>query len=182
MTAPYANPPLELVVPFPLGHPSDFAARCIAPRLAELLHRPVTVENWPGASGTIGAERFKHRAPDGLSLLIHGVNGLAIAPHVMRLGYDPLVDFAPVMKLASAPLVLVAHPALPVNTVQDLIAYARNNPGAVQGGSFGTATNAHLALVLLNQLTGLAIPHAEYVGGTQIAADLMAGRFQLMFD
>ena len=182
MDSPFPNRVIVVVVPFPLGHPSDFAARRLAPRLAELLHKPVSVENWPGASGTAGAERMKHKAPDGYTLMIHGVNGFAIAPHVMGVAYDPIRDFAPVIKLHSAPLVLVVNPGLPVATVRDLIAYAKANPEKVNGGSFGSATNAHLALVLFNQITGLKIPHAEYVGGTQIAADLIAGKFQLMFD
>jgi tripartite-type tricarboxylate transporter receptor subunit TctC len=182
MNLPFPNRPILLVVPFPLGHPSDIAGRRLAPRLSELIQKPVTVENWPGASGTTGAERMKHMPPDGDTLMIHGVNGLAIAPHVMKLGYDPIRDFAPVIKLHSAPLVLVISPTLPVTTLQDLIAYARANPEKVNGGSFGSATNAHLALVLFNQITGLKITHAEYVGGTQIAADLIAGKFQLMFD
>jgi tripartite-type tricarboxylate transporter receptor subunit TctC len=182
MNLPFPNRPILLVVPFPLGHPSDIAGRRLAPRLSELIQKPVTVENWPGASGTTGAERMKHMPPSGDTLMIHGVNGLAIAPHVMKLGYDPIRDFAPVIKLHSAPLVLVISPTLPVTTLQDLIAYARANPEKVNGGSFGSATNAHLALVLFNQITGLKITHAEYVGGTQIAADLIAGKFQLMFD
>jgi tripartite-type tricarboxylate transporter receptor subunit TctC len=182
MNPPFPIRPIMLAVPFPLGHPSDIAARRLAPRLSELFHMPVTVENWPGASGTIGAERMKQMPPDGYTLMIHGVNGLAIAPQVMKLGYDPIRDFAPVIKLHSAPLVLVVNPALPVSTLQDLIAYAKANPEKVNGGSFGSATNAHLALVLFNQITGLKITHTEYVGGTQIAADLIAGKFQLMFD
>jgi len=182
LASAYPNQPIALVVPFPLGHPSDFAARRLAPRLAELLHQSVTVENWPGASGTSGAARMKHKPPDGYALMIHGVNGFAIAPHVMEVGYDPIRDFAPVIKLHSAPLVLVVNPALPIDTVQELIAYVKSNPGKVNGASFGTATNAHLALVLFKQITGLNIPHTEYVGGTRIAADLIAGRFQLMFD
>jgi tripartite-type tricarboxylate transporter receptor subunit TctC len=182
MNSPFPNRPIVLVVPFPLGHPSDFAARRLAPRLSELLRQSVIVENWPGASGTTGAERMKHTAPDGYTLMIHGVNGFAIAPQVMTVGYDPIRDFAPLIKLHSAPLVLVVNPALPVITVQDLIGYTRANPEKVNGGSFGSATNAHLALVLFNQITGLKIPHTEYVGGTQIAADLIAGKFQLMFD
>ncbi len=182
LTSAYPNRPIALVVPFPLGHPSDFAARRLAPRLAELLHQSVTVENWPGASGTIGAERMTHKPRDGHALMIHGVNGFAIAPHIMNVGYDPIRDFAAVIKLHSAPLVLVVNPALPVNTVPELIAYAKGNPGKVNGASFGTATNAHLALVLFNQIAGLNIPHTEYVGGTRIAADLIAGKFQLMLD
>jgi len=182
LNSAFPNRPIALVVPFPLGHPSDFAARRLAPRLAELLHQSVTVENWPGASGTTGAERMKHKPPDGYVLMIHGVNGFAIAPHVMKVGYDAIRDFAAVIKLHSAPLVLVVNPALPVNAVQELIAYVKSNPGKVNGASFGTATNAHLALVLFNQITGLNIPHTEYVGGTRIAADLIAGKFQLMFD
>jgi tripartite-type tricarboxylate transporter receptor subunit TctC len=182
MNSLFPNRPIVLVVPFPLGHPSDFAARRLAPRLSELLHQPVTVANWPGASGTTGAERMKHVPPDGYTLMIHGVNGFAIAPHVMEVGYDPIRDFMPVIKLHSAPLVLVVNRTLPVMTLQDLIAYAKANPEKVNGGSFGSVTNAHLAFVLFNQITGLKIPHTEYVGGTQIAADLIAGKFQLMFD
>lgn len=182
MNLPFPNRSILLVVPFPLGHPSDIAGRRLAPRLSELIQKPVTVENWPGASGTTGAERMKYMPPDGDTLMIHGVNGLAIAPHVMKVGYDPIRDFAPVIKLHSAPLVLVISPTLPVTTLQDLIEYVRVNPEKVNGGSFGSATNAHLALVLFNQITGLKITHAEYVGGTQIAADLIAGKFQLMFD
>jgi tripartite-type tricarboxylate transporter receptor subunit TctC len=182
MNSPFPIRPIVLAVPFPLGHPSDIAARCIAPRLTELIQKPVTVENWPGASGTTGAERMKHLPPDGYALMIHGVNGLAIAPHVMKLGYDPIRDFAPVIKLHSAPLLLVVNPTLPVTTLQDLIAYAKVNPEKVNGRSFGSATNAHFALVLFNQITGLKITHAEYIGGSQIAADLIAGKFQLMFD
>jgi tripartite-type tricarboxylate transporter receptor subunit TctC len=182
MNSLFPNRPIVLVVPFPFGHPSDFAARRLAPRLSELLHQTVTVENWPGASGTTGAERMKHVPPDGYTLMIHGVNGFAIAPHVIDVGYDPIRDFTPVIKLHSAPLVLVVNPTLPVTTLQDLIAYAKANPEKVNGGSFGSATNAHLALVLFNQITALKIPHTEYVGGTQIAADLIAGKFQLMFD
>jgi tripartite-type tricarboxylate transporter receptor subunit TctC len=182
MNSLFPNRPIVLVVPFPLGHPSDLAARRLAPSLSELLHNPVTVENWLGASGTTGAERMKHVPADGYALMIHGVNGLAIAPHVMKLGYDPIRDFTPVIKLHSAPLVLVANSTLPVTTLQELIAYAKANPEKVNGGSFGSATNAHLALVLFNQITGLKITHTEYVGGTQIAGDLIAGKFQLMFD
>jgi tripartite-type tricarboxylate transporter receptor subunit TctC len=182
MNSPFPIRPIVLVVPFPLGHPSDIAGRCLAPRLTELLQKPVTVENWPGASGTTGAERMKHVPPDGYALMIHGVNGLAIAPHIMKLGYDPIRDFTPVIKLHSAPLVLVVNAILPVTTVQDLIAFAKANPEKVNGGSFGSATNAHFALVLFNRITGLKITHTEYVGGNQIAADLIAGKFQLMFD
>jgi tripartite-type tricarboxylate transporter receptor subunit TctC len=182
MNSLFPNRPIMLVVPFPLGHPSDLAARRLAPSLSELFHNPVTVENWPGASGTTGAERMKDVPADGYALMIHGVNGLAIAPHVMKLGYDPIRDFTPVIKLHSAPLVLVVNSTLPVTTLQELIAYAKANPEKVNGGSFGSATNAHLALVLFNQITGLKITHTEYVGGTQIAANLIAGKFQLMFD
>ena len=182
LASAYPNRPIALIVPFPLGHPSDFAARAVAPRLAQLLHQSVTVENWPGVSGTSGAARMKHEPPDGYRLMIHGVNGFAIAPHVMEVGYDPIRDFAPVIKLHSAPLVLVVNPALQVNSVRELTEHVKRDPGRVKGASFGAATNAHLALVLFNQVTGVNIPHTEYVGGTRIAADLIAGKFDVMFD
>jgi len=181
-TSAYPNHPIVLVAPFPPGHATDIENRKIAPLLAEALGQPVTVENWTGKDGTVALEKMAHVAPDGYTLILHGINGLAIAPYVMKVGYDPIGDFAPIIQEVSPlPLVLLAHPGLPVSSVQELIAYGRSNPGKLNAGSFGVPTNVHVALVLFNRITGLKIPHTVYPGA-QIMEDLMAGKFQLMFN
>lgn len=181
-TLKYPNRPIVLVAPFPPGHATDIENRKIAPLLAEALGQPVTVENWTGKDGTVALEKMAHVAPDGYTLILHGINGLAIAPHVMKVGYDPIGDFAPIIQEVSPlPLVLLAYPGLPVSSVQELIAYGRSNPGKLSAGSFGVPTNVHVALVLFNRITGLKIPHTVYPGA-QIMEDLMAGKFQLMFN
>jgi tripartite-type tricarboxylate transporter receptor subunit TctC len=181
-TSKYPNRPIVLVAPFPPGHVGDMECRKIAPLLAEAMGQPVTVENWLGKDGTVALEKMAHVAPDGYTLILHGVNGLAIAPHVMKVGYDPIANFAPVIQENSPlPLVLLAYPGLSVNSVQELIAYGKSNPGQLNAGSFGVPTNVHVALVLFNRITGLKIPHTVYPG-VKIMEDLMAGKFQLMFN
>ena len=181
-TPAYPNRPIVLVAPFPPGHATDIENRKIAPLLAEALGQPVTVENWTGKDGTVALEKMAHVAPDGYTLILHGINGLAIAPYVMKVGYDPIGDFAPIIQEVSPlPLVLLAYPGLPVSSVQELIAYGMSNPGKLNAGSFGVPTNVHVALVLFNRITGLKIPHTVYPGA-QIMEDLMAGKFQLMFN
>ena len=178
----YPNRPIVLVAPFPPGHATDIENRKIAPLLAEALGQPVTVENWTGKDGTAALEKMAHTAPDGYALINHGVNGLAIAPHVMKVGYDPIANFAPIVQENSPlPLVLLVYPGLPVSSVQELIAYGKSNPGKLNGGSFGVPTNVHVALVLFNRVAGLKIPHTVYPGA-QIMNDLIAGKFQLMFN
>jgi tripartite-type tricarboxylate transporter receptor subunit TctC len=126
----YPNRPIVLVAPFPPGHSTDIENRKIAPLLAEALGQPVTVENWTGKDGTAALEKMAHAASDGYTLINHGINGLAIAPHVMKVGYDPITNFAPIIQEYSpAPLVLLAYPGLPVSSVQELIAYGKSNPG-----------------------------------------------------
>jgi len=179
----YPNRPIVLVAPFPPGHVVDMECRMIAPLLAEALGQPVTVENWTGKGGTASLEKMAHVAPDGYTLILHGINGLAIAPHVMKVGYDPIADFAPIILefYNVGHLVLVAYPGLPVNSVQELIAYGKSNPGKLTAGTFGVATNVHMGLIQFNRITGLAIPHTEFPGAN-ILDELAAGKVQLMFN
>ena len=182
-TSKYPNRPIVLVAPFPPGHITDMECRKIAPLLAEALGQPVTVENWPGKGGTVALEKMKQVAPDGYTLILHGINGLVIAPHVMKVGYDSIADFTPIILeyYGVGHLVLVAYPGLPVNSVQELIAYGKSNPGKLTAGSFGVATNVHMAVIQFNRVTGLAIPHTE-LPGSNILDELAAGKVQLMFD
>jgi tripartite-type tricarboxylate transporter receptor subunit TctC len=179
----YPNRPIVLVAPFPPGHVTDIECRKIAPLLAEALGQSVTVENWTGKGGTAALEKMAHVAPDGYTLILHGINGLAIAPHVMQVGYDPIADFSPIILefFGVGHLVLVAYPGLPVNSVQELIAYGKSNPGKLTAGTFGVATNVHMAVIQFNRITGLAIPHTEFPGAN-ILDELAAGKVQLMFN
>jgi len=181
-TSNYPSRPIVLVAPFPPGHVTDIEIRKIAPMLAEALGQPVTVENWPGKGGTVALEKFAHVAPDGYTLILHGLNGLAIAPHVMKVGYDSIADFAPIiLEYYRGHLVLAVYPGLLVNSVRELIAYGKNNPGKLTAGSFGAATNVHMAVVQFNRVTGLAIP-VTVLSGANILDDLAAGKVQLMFN
>jgi tripartite-type tricarboxylate transporter receptor subunit TctC len=181
-TSKYPNRPIVLVAPFPPGHITDIESRRIAPLLAEALGQPVTVENWPGKDGTVALEKMKHVAPDGYTLILHGINGLVIAPHVMEVGYDPIADFAPIiLEYSKGHLVLVASPGLPVNSIQELIAYGKSNPGKLTAGSFGVATNVHMGMVEFNRETGLAIPVTE-LPGAHILDAVAEGKVQLMFN
>jgi tripartite-type tricarboxylate transporter receptor subunit TctC len=181
-TSKYPNRPIVLVAPFPPGHVTDTEIRKIAPLLAEALGQAVTVENWPGKGGTVALEKMKHVAPDGYTLILHGINGLVIAPHVMKVGYDSIADFAPIiLEYSRGHLVLAVSPGLPVNSVQELIAYGKNNPGKLTAGSFGVATNVHMAVVQFNRVTGLTIP-VTALPGANILDEVAAGKVQLMFN
>jgi tripartite-type tricarboxylate transporter receptor subunit TctC len=178
----FPDHPIVVVAPFPPGHVSDLQPRLMAPHLSAAIGQPVNVENWTGASGTAALERLKAAAPDGYTIIVHGVGGLAITAHLLEVGYDPVADFTPITKLVSAPMVLVATSSLPVATVQEFVAYAKAHPDKVKGGSFGNGTNSHLALILFNRSAGLEISHTPYPGGEETMTDLVAGRFHVMFD
>jgi tripartite-type tricarboxylate transporter receptor subunit TctC len=181
--APYPNRAIAVVAPFPPGHVSDLHPRLLAPHVSATVGQPVVVENWPGASGTVALERLKDAAPDGYTLMVNGFGGLAVSPHLVDVAYDPRRDFSAIIRLVgSAPLVLVVNASLPVDSVAELVALARNDPGKVRGGSFGIGSNSHLALTLFNRRTGLEISHAAYSGGFETTEELAKSGFDLMFE
>jgi tripartite-type tricarboxylate transporter receptor subunit TctC len=182
MNAGYPNRAITVVAPFPPGHVSDLHPRLLAPHVAKTLRQPVTVENWPGASGTAALARLKDVAPDGYTVMMHGFGGLAVTPHLVSVGYDPRTDFSPIIKLMNVPLILVVNASLPVDNVDELVALARKDPGQVKAGSFGVGSNSHLALTLFNRSTGLEIPHTAYAGGFETTEDLVESGFDLMFE
>jgi tripartite-type tricarboxylate transporter receptor subunit TctC len=114
--------------------------------------------------------------------MMHGYGGLAVTPHLIEVSYDPTTDFTPIIELMTGPLVLVVNPALSVDSVQELIALARDDPTKVRGGSFGVGSNSHLALILFNRGTGLAIRHTAYPGGFDTTSELVTRNFDLMFE
>jgi len=182
-SAAYPNRPITVAAPFPPGHVSDLHPRLLAPHVADVLKQHVSVENWPGRSGAAALERLKAVEPDGYTVMLHGYGGLAVTPHLVDVNYDPRTDFSPIIRLVrGAPLVLVVHSSLPVESVDELIALARKSPEKVRGGSFGVGSNSHFALIVFNRRTNLEIPHSAYAGGFETTEDLARSGFDLMFE
>ena len=174
---------IRIIVPFPPGNASDVAARALADRLAQRLGQSVIVENRAGAQGAIGVEAVAKAPPDGHTLLITSLSPLVITPHVSKnLPYDPLRDLAPVARIGWTSMILVAPPSFPANTVQELIAYGRANPGKLSYASLGAGTISMLTMEVFKQATGLDILHVPYKGSAQATTDLIGGQVPLMFD
>lgn len=173
--------PVKLVIPYAPGGTSDFVGRGIATRLGEILGQPVVVENKPGASEIIGTEAVAKAAPDGYTLLLVTPSFTSNPALFATLPYDSAKAFAPVALVASYPHVLVATAALPINSVQDLIAIAKANPGRLNYASGGSGGSNHLAAELFKSLTTVQLTHVPYKGNGPAITDLVAGRVQLLF-
>lgn len=173
--------PVKLVIPYAPGGTSDFVGRAIATRLGEILGQPVVVENKPGASEIIGTEAVAKAAPDGYTLLLVTPSFTSNPALFATLPYDSAKAFAPVALVASYPHVLVATAALPINSVQDLIAIAKANPGRLNYASGGSGGSNHLAAELFKSLTTVQLTHVPYKGNGPAITDLVAGRVQLLF-
>jgi tripartite-type tricarboxylate transporter receptor subunit TctC len=175
--------PLRFVVPAPPGNGIlDIMARLIGNELANRLGQQVVIENKPGAANNIGSAFVAHAPADGHTLLMCN-SSLIVAPFLYaRLGYDPMIDLIPVTQVNSAPLVLVLHPALPANSVPELIAYAKANPGKLNYGSAGLGSTPYLATELFKSMTGTDIVHVPYKGGAPALADLVAGQLSFMIE
>lgn len=174
--------PVRIIAPFPPGTATDIWARAIATPLSEALGQSVVVENRTGASGQIGTEAVA-KAGDGHTLLIGTpVNSIGVRLFRGRLPYDFQRDFTPVVLLAVYPLVCVAAPSLPANTLPELAALARRRPGEITYASSGAGSSAHLAGELLEMVAGVDMTHVPYRGTAAAHADLMAGRVSILFD
>jgi len=181
--SPYPTKPIRIVVPFPAGGTTDVLARAAAQKLTESLGQPVVVDNRPGAGGNIGAELVAKSAPDGYTLLMGTVGTHAINPSLYpKMPYDHVRDFAPIILVAGVPNVLVVNPSLPVNSVQELIAYAKANPGKLNFASSGNGTSIHLSAELFKTMAGVQMTHVPYKGSAPALQDLVGGQVQLMFD
>ena len=179
----YPSRPIKVVVGFPPGQATDVIARLMAGKLAESLGQPVVVENRPGKGGSLGAEAVAKSPPDGYTLLVSATAPLAtnfnLYPNV---GYNPATDFAPVSLMAWLPFVLIVNPAVPANTLAELIAYAKTRPGALSYASSGNGTTAHLTMEMLKKAAGIDILHVPYKGGVAALSDVMAGQLQMGWD
>lgn len=179
----YPNRPIRWVVPFSAGSTSDVVARAIAPRLADLLGQPVSVDNRPGAGGVIGTDLVAKAPADGYTLLFAGNAPLAVNVTLQsKVPYDPVKDFVGITQLVAASYLLVVHPSLGVNNVAALVAAARARPGKLNYGSPGNGTGSHLTMELFKTAAGLDISHVPYKGSAPAITDLLAGQVQLMFE
>jgi len=180
---PYPNRLIKMIVPFPPGG-ADVMARLVADRLSAALGQGVIVENRAGGGGgTIGAKTVAAAEPDGHTLLFTSPGPLTTSAPVYRnLGYDPLKSFTPVALIAESPFVLVVHPSVPARSVQELVGYARANPGKISLASVGYGTFPHLFGEQLKQRTGIELLHVPYRGSAPAITDLLAGQVQLYID
>jgi len=178
----YPDRPVHLVIPFTPGGAQDVIGRLVGQKLSEALGQPVVIENKAGAGGVIAAQEVARAAPDGYTLLLSTGAQITIAPSLHRdLNYDPVRDFTHVVHLLDTPLVLLANPAVPVNTVKDVVDYAKAHKGELNCASTGNGTYTHLTLELFRSLTGADITHVPYKGAAPAFTDLMAKQVQLMF-
>ena len=176
----YPQRTVTLVVPTPPGGSTDFTARLIVEPLTRALGQPVIVDNRPGASGNIGNQFVARSKPDGYTLLM-AYSGYQVGnPHLFKdAGWDPIKDFVPVAMVTRAPQVFAIPNALPVNSLQELIAYAKKNPGKLNYASSGNGSIQHIAGELFKQLTGTFITHIPYRGSGPAVQDLLAGTVDL---
>ena len=178
----YPTKPVRLVVPFAAGGPIDVVGRLVAQWLSSGLGQQVIVDNRPGASGAIGTRAAAAAEPDGHTLLVGSVTTMATGPLLAKnVGYAPLRDFVPVAALASTPFALVVAPRLPVRTPQELVAYARANPGKL---NFGTpvGTLAHLTGELFRLKTGIDLVTIPYKGAATAVTDILAAEVDMTFE
>jgi tripartite-type tricarboxylate transporter receptor subunit TctC len=173
--------PIRFILPFPPGGGTDILGRLIAERLSANLGQPVVTENRGGAGGNVGAEAAAKSAPDGYTIVLVAPS-LAISPTLYsKLNYDPVKDFAPISLVATVPNVMITQASLPVQTLQEFIAFARSKPGALNFGSGGAGTSNHLAGELFNIVTGAKLVHVPYKGVNLAMQDVLAGNVHLVF-
>ncbi len=181
--AAYPDKPIRIVTPFPAGSVTDVVARPMAAKLTEALGVQVIVDNRGGAGGNLAGEIVAKAAPDGYTLLI-GVTGAVVVNALLyaSMPYDPQRAFAPITMAATAGLMLVVHPSMPVNSVKDLVALGKTRPGQLTFGSSGNGSTPHLAGALFTATTGVKMIHVPYKGGSpQYTIDLITGRLELSF-
>jgi len=181
--AAYPARPIRLVVPFPAGaSPNDIIGRLIGRQLSESLGQQVIVDNRAGAGGNIGADIVAKAAPDGYTVLIHSTT-LTISPNVYRqVPFEITRDFQPITMIAQAPMMLMVHPSIPVNSVKDFIAFARAKPEHLKFGSGGNGTAPHFSGEMLKAMAGIPMSHVPYKGGAPAMSALLGGEVNVYLD
>jgi tripartite-type tricarboxylate transporter receptor subunit TctC len=177
----YPSRPIRLVLPFAAGGLVDVPGRILAQKLTEALGQPLVVENRPGAGSTIGADAVAKAKPDGYTLMITSTTHVISANLYKALPYDALRDFAPVMKLAEGPYVLVVNPSLPAKSVAELVALAKSRPGRIDYGTSGNGSSQHLVAALFCAMSGAPLNHVPYKGSDRATQDLIGGQVMVGF-
>jgi len=179
----YPDKPVTLVVPYPPGGATDTLGRILARGLGERLGQSVVIDNRAGAGTVIGATAVARAAADGYTLLISSNTTFTVNPALReRLSYDPQQSFEAIGVVGTAPLVILANKALPVQNVKELVALARSKQGQISYGSFGNGTTSHLAGEMLKLITGIDLLHVPYKGSAPAMTDLIGGQVQLTID
>ena len=183
-TFPVPGKPLRIVVPFPPGGQTDVYARVVAQHLGDALGgAPVVVESKPGGNTMVGAADIARAPADGHALLFINPAAFTQLPHLLaKQPFDPVKDFTPVIQFVRTTVVLVAHPAVPVASVRELVTYARANPGKLNYASWAAGSSSHLYAEMLKLNTGIDLAHIPYKGTADAMRGLLGGQVQLMFD
>ena len=173
--------PIRVVVAFPPGGPTDFVGRLVANKMTNLLGQRVYIENRPGAAGAVGADNIAKADPDGYSLFLTTSGAVTIVPHIQsNVPYNALRDFAPIALVTKVTEVLVVSPKLGIKTVKELVALAKDKPGAIPFASTGIGSPPHLAQELLDVSAGVKFLHVPYRGAAPALTDLLAGQVQVL--
>lgn len=179
----FPNKPITMIVPFSAGGTTDILARIVGQALGQELGETIIIENKPGAGGNIGAQQAARAKADGYTLFMGTVGTHAINQALYKkLPYDPAKDFAPLSRVANVPNLLVAHPSRPYKTVQEMIAFAKANPGDVTYGSPGSGASPHVSGALFQSMTGAEMTHVPYKGSAPAISDLLGNQIAVMFD
>jgi tripartite-type tricarboxylate transporter receptor subunit TctC len=178
----YPTRPIRFIAANAPGGGLDITARAITPKLTAVLGQQVIVDNRAGAAGSVASEIVAKSAPDGYTIMVGSIGGLAVNTHLYKgLGYDPLRDLAAITWAVSGSNVLVVHPSVPAKSVKELIAVAKAQPGKLSYGSSGAGNAGHLAGELFKGMAGIDMVHIPYKGGAPAMIDLLAGQIQLIF-
>ena len=177
----YPSKPIRIVVPLAAGGTGDTMARLLADTMSGDLGKRIVVENRAGSGGTIGTDVVAKSAPDGYTLALVGTSHCMNAT-LQKLPYDPITDFTPIALVANTPSVLIVHPSVPANSVQEFIALAKQKPGSINYGSAGNGSTPHLHAELFKIMTGVNLVHVPYKGSTPARVAVMSGEVQADFD
>ena len=178
----YPSRRITLIAPWPPAGAIDTICRELAPGVGDLLGQPVVVENRAGAGSTIGTADAAKATPDGYTLVMAGSGSMAISPTLYKeLPYDPRRDFTPIALVVRVPFILVVNPSLPIESVTDLISYAKAHPGALTYGSGGAGSPHHLFAEMFKTVTGIEMTHVPYKGSAPALTDVIGGHIALLF-
>ncbi|HVL37356.1 MAG TPA: tripartite tricarboxylate transporter substrate binding protein [Burkholderiales bacterium] len=177
----YPAKPIRWIVPFPPGGGADATARIITQKMIENTGRNIIIDYRSGAGGNIGTEHVARSAPDGYTVL-QTTNGHTIQPHLRKLSWDPIKDFTPITVVASYPLLLAVHPSVPARNLQELVAYAKANPGKLTYGSSGPGGPLHIGAEIFKRAAGVDILHVPYKGNAPMTLAVVSGEVSMVFD